>query len=264
MRNLLVSLLLLLYTNSAFSDHKDLVSLSTTNYPPYFDESLPQGGVLTDLIRTAFIRSEMALNVTWLPFEKAEKYAKLSLKFDGIYSIWYTDERTEWAYYSDPILPNSLGFFIHKDSQLSAYWNMTYLKASAAKIGVVRGYLNPVELENADLNEVIANSDRLNIEALLRQRVDLIVIDKMVAESLINTYFSNQKDNLIWLDPPLEYKMQYLAIAKNAPNAKEKIAAFNRGLTQIKIDGTYQKIMKKHGFDWLLKAQNNWLHSDPK
>jgi len=258
MRNLVVSLLLLLSTSSAFSDHKDLVSLSTTNYPPYFDVNLPEGGVLTDLIRTAFKRSEMALNVTWFPFERAEKYAKLSLKFDGIYSLWYTDERAKWAYYSDPILPNSLGFFIHKDSDMSAYWNMTYLKASAQKIGVVRGYLNPEELENADLNEVVANSDRLNLEALLWQRVDLIVIDKMVAESLINTYFSAQKDSFVWLDPPLEYKMQYLAIAKNAPNAKEKIAAFNHGLKEIRRDGTYQNIMKKHGFDWLLRDQDRW------
>ena len=260
MKNFLLGLLLISLPGYELLAQNNEVSLTTSDYPPYFSEELPQGGVLTELIRTAFQYSDMTLKVSWFPFSRAIKHAQFTSGYDGIYCLWYTNERAEWAYYSDPIFPNVLGFFKRKGTELPAYWNMKYLKASSKRVGVVRGYLNPAEIEDADLELMRVDSDLLNLKVLLRQRVDLIVIDKMVADALIDSNFNAQKESFIWLDPPIEYKMQYIAIAKNKPFAKEKIAAFNLGLRQIRQNGVYQKIMRKHGFDWLLKEQTNWLH----
>ncbi|OUR66936.1 hypothetical protein A9Q77_10775 [Marinomonas sp. 42_23_T18] len=264
MKNIVLSVLLILMPSHTLFAHNNLVSLTTTDYDPYHAEDMREGGVLTELIRAAFEKAKIKMTVTWFPFSRAIKHAQYSAEYDGIYSIWYTPERAKWAYFSDPIIPNVLGFYRHKDTELPAYWNMKYLKVSAKTVGVVRSYLNPKKMIEAGLDTLVSDSDLLNLRVLLAQRVDLIVIDKMVAESLIEQHFESQKESFIWLDPPLEYKMQYLAIAKNAPNAKEKIAAFNRALKEIRRDGTYQNIMRKHGFDWLLKGQNNWLNDRSK
>lgn len=253
---LFILVLMLNPVNKLLAD-EHRVSLVTTHYPPYLNVNDPAGGVLTELIRAAFERSNMTIDVSWLAFDRALKLTQKTDHYDGIFSLWYTQERADWAYYSDPILPNVVGLFTHKDMQLPAYWNLKYLKLSAKTLGVVKGYSNPVELKSAALKTHVVNSDVNNLKALLTKKVDLIVIDKMVADTLIKQYFKGQSANFVWLEPPLEYKMQYLAIAKNAPFAKAKIAAFNQGLKQLKLDGGYQRIMKNHGFDWLLLSEQN-------
>lgn len=260
MKQVLIAFLVICLPSFALASERKVVSLTSINYPPYFSEDLPYGGVMTDLIRAALKHSGMRLRVDFLDFPKALELAQFSSSHDGIYSVWYNQARAKWAYYSDPIIPNAMGFYRHRDSELSAYWNMTYLEASSKKIGVVSGYLNPIEVEQSNLEKLIVESDLQNLNALIKGEADLILIDKMVAESLIKVNYPQQENEFIWLDPPLEYKMQYLAIAKDAPFAKEKIDAFNQGLKYIKQHGMYQKIMKNHGFDWLLKDQTNWLH----
>jgi len=40
----------------------------------------------------------------------------------------------------------------------------------------------------------------------------------------------------------------YLCISRKTADADQKLADFNKGLEQIKKDGTLEKIMKNHGF----------------
>ena len=63
------------------------------------------------------------------------------------------------------------------------------------------------------------------------------------------------KDDLVFMDPPLEVKNLYLAFSRNATNYDVKLRAFNRGLEIIKADGTLQQIYEKHGFQEILRYQ---------
>ncbi|EAQ64678.1 hypothetical protein MED121_23054 [Marinomonas sp. MED121] len=263
LRQLILGLLFFLLSGVTFAADKNPVALTSIHYPPYFGEKMPLGGVMTDLIRAAFKQSDFELNVSFLPFSNAIAKAKEGKEHDGMFTLWYNSERSQWAYFSDPILPNVVGLFKHRDTELPAYWNMKYLKASSKTLGVVKGYENPDEINESGLVKVPAKSDLYNLKALFDKEVDFIVIDKMVADYLIHHYFPGQEDIFVWLDPPLEYRMQYIVITKNAPNAEQKMSAFNHGLKQIRSNGTYDKIMQKHGFDWLIEDQNNWLHYLP-
>jgi len=40
----------------------------------------------------------------------------------------------------------------------------------------------------------------------------------------------------------------YIMMGRAVPDHKEIMAAFNRGLKEIRADGTFDKIMAKHGF----------------
>ncbi|MBF0552317.1 MAG: hypothetical protein HQK60_17515 [Deltaproteobacteria bacterium] len=56
------------------------------------------------------------------------------------------------------------------------------------------------------------------------------------------------RDELEFMEPPLEIKPLYIAFSKQAKGYEEKLAAFNRGLKLIREDGTLDKIILSHGF----------------
>ncbi len=115
--------------------------------------------------------------------------------------------------------------------------------------GVVRGYINTAEFDMANfLVKEEANSDTINLKKLYNRRIHFIVIDKHVAEHLIETNFPWYKQELEFMSPPLENRSLHIANSKQAHNYKKKLNAFNRGLQQIKEDGTLDRIIRSHGF----------------
>ncbi|RDH44786.1 hypothetical protein B9G39_15840 [Zooshikella ganghwensis] len=117
------------------------------------------------------------------------------------------------------------------------------------KFGVVRGYINTKEFDDADyLKKEESISDNVNLKRLYKDRVQLIFIDKYVAQYIIATRYPWYSLELEFMNPALEIKELYIVFSKKAEDYQKKLALFNSGLKQIKEDGTMEEIMSKHGF----------------
>lgn len=91
-------------------------------------------------------------------------------------------------------------------------------------------------------------SDEQNIRKIYHERVDLILIDKGVAQYLIATKFPEYQEELEWMEPALEHVAQHLVLSKQVAEYRIKLNDFNEGLRLITEDGTLQRILTKHGF----------------
>ena len=215
------------------------------NYPPYYGKELRNGGVLTEIVVRAFKRAGYDVEIKFVPWKRALEGAKAG-KHDGLFTLWYREEREEWFVYSDPISPPSeIGFYKRKDKDVSF---KTFEDLKPYRVGVGRGYATPPGFEEASLKTSLAKDDEENLRKLHKGRVDLALTDKLVARYIINTKIPDAIPDLEWLPPALHVETNHFAISQKAEDFNTKIADFNRGLAAIEADGTLETIIAEHGF----------------
>jgi polar amino acid transport system substrate-binding protein len=122
------------------------------------------------------------------------------------------------------------------------------------RIGVERGFAYPWDFNNAfGLQCIAANSAEANIYHLLQGNLDLIIIDKLYAQHILSKMSTDVRDRLESLslfpgkNKESAFQDIYLVISRESKNGPQVIIDFNYGLKQIKDDGAFERILKKHG-----------------
>ena len=220
------------------------IAIVVTEYPPYYGSELQNKGFITEIVVAAFDRSGYGSSVRFLPWQRAFDGTKAG-KYAVLYTMWYRKEREQWFEFSDALPANEVGFFKRVGEDIS-FNNFEDLKPYT--IGVVRGYVNPPGFDEAGLTTEVVDNDALNLNKLLRGRIDLVLIDKIVGQHILNINHAPQKHEVEWINPPVQVETQHLVVSKRAPDSHALLDDFNRGLAAIIADGTATQIMRKHGF----------------
>lgn len=272
LRHLLFVFLLFVVTAPSYSQTK-VVKLTTIDWEPYIGQSLPDNGYVYELVETAFKKSGYQIRVLFVPWARALLMAQRG-EVDAVFPEYYSSAREKEFVFSDPFLGGPVGFYKRKDSlieyQVDPRVNQeaALLALSGYKFGVVRGYLNTDTFDRADflLKEDVVD-DFTNLKRLYHNRIQLIFIDKFVAEYLLTRKMPDYVNQLEFMEPPLEIKHLYLAFSTKAPDYEKKRQAFNHGLKLTTQDGTLQRIYAKHGFTevlWYQQQINNTKSVMPK
>jgi polar amino acid transport system substrate-binding protein len=223
------------------------ICLTSCNWEPYVGETLPDLGFTSEILVKAFERVGYKVKIEIYPWKRAMEITREG-KCDALYSAYYTEERAATYAISDPYIQGEVYLCTKKDRDIS-YKSLRDL--SAYKIGVVMGYANSPEFDSADyLKKDEATSDLVNLKKLIKDRVDLIAIDRYVAIHHLKTssFFVENAGDVKFLEPPLQSSPVHVMFSKASPAYKKHLADFNKGLKEIKKEGTFDKIMRKHGF----------------
>jgi polar amino acid transport system substrate-binding protein len=238
-------ILILIILSFAANAADKVISLASIEFPPYHSKNLMNHGPVTELIIEAYKRVGYRVEIAYFPWARGDHEASKGEKYDGMISIWRNEEREARYFFSDSYMDNEIVFYKRK-SNVIKYSSYKALKQYT--VGTVISYANPLGFDSEKLNVKPVVTDELNIMKLCHGRVDLVLIDRLVAEYLISTKPKECQEEVGWMQPALEIKSMHLAISKNAKNGIEKINIFNRGLNLIRTDGTLKSILKKHGF----------------
>lgn len=240
-----VSILMLIALSfSLFSAEK--VVLTTLDWEPYIGQSLNSNGFVAEIAREALKREGYDLELQFYPWARTKDKA-VKGEVDGYFPEYYAKDIESHSYFSEPFMSGPVGFFKLKGSKISFDGNLQTLKPY--KIGVVRDYVNEEKFDAADfLTKEAVRDDLTNIKKLLAKRIDLFVADKFVGMYLLNKELPDKKDMLEFITPPLIDHNLYICFSKKGKQPQKLLKAFNSGLEKIKADGTYDKILKKHGF----------------
>jgi polar amino acid transport system substrate-binding protein len=238
------STLFCLFLVSSFAyAHEKKVSLTYLNYPPYCSQHLENGGPMTEIILSAFEHQGYEVSLEQLPWKRAFEWTKEG-KFDGIFTGWYRDERTEHFAYSSALPPNEIVLFKQKETEIEF---TSYDDLRPYTIGIVNGYANPEGFDEAGLNVAPVIEDKQNILKLGSARIDLALVDKATGNHIIRTQFPHLENKLDWLEPPLKTETQHIMFSRNAEGYQQKVEDFNAGLKHITETGKLQEILNKHG-----------------
>ncbi|WP_199609827.1 substrate-binding periplasmic protein [Flocculibacter collagenilyticus] len=222
------------------------VILAYGNYAPYYGKEMEDKGPLSEIVVKAFAESGYQTKLVNIPVWKRQLTEVEKGNYDGLFSLWYRKEREQWFLFSDtlPIPPSTLGFYKHKDSDYSFE---SYGDLIGLRIGVVRGYSYPHEFNEKHfiLDEAVRVEH--NIAKLLKKRIDLALIDKNVGMEILTKEHPDHVNELEWIEPPVGFINQHLAISKKTKHAQQKVDAFNAGLKSLYEKGEVSKILKKFG-----------------
>ncbi|WP_374536738.1 substrate-binding periplasmic protein [Chitinimonas taiwanensis] len=218
-----------------------VLQLVSTEYPPYCGSELPEQGVFTALTRAAFKAAGFETRVVFRPWARVLAEARAG-QHDAVLAVWYQAEREQYMVYSDPLWVNRIGFYAragetHPVHQLSALKGL--------RIGIVRGYANPPEFEAADLGGEAAVDDLTNLRKLQAGRLDLVLIEQALAAHLLKTQLREADGQLVWLEPALASPPLYVTLTRGKPQYRKHLAAFNRGLAEIRRNGEYARIVQR-------------------
>ena len=241
------------------------VTLAATEWPPYVAHDLKSDGYAAEIVIEAFKRAGYDAAINYYPWPDALEAARKG-RATGLFPIYRGSERDADFIFSDAVAKSPLGLF-----KRSPMPGKTPLSASdkpakdivypadprvdreaalkgltAYAFGVVRGYANPPVIETESFDVVKAVNDRENMENLMEGRVDLSVMDRRVGRFLIHQHHLWRKDQVTFMEPPLDVRPLFLAISKKAPEPEKLAAAFNRGLAALEADGELKRIRESH------------------
>jgi len=222
------------------------VRMVTTDWAPYYASTLESGGVVAELVQSALLRGGHESSLSWYSWITAMKMAKNG-SADAVMGAYYSEERAEIYNYSEPIFSVDVGLIALKSLGIDKYEGLQSLDPYL--ISVMRGWVYTQEFDNADfLNKQIVVNQVFAVRMLFAKQVDIVAASISVFKHEANFLTNSKNQDIVVLNPLLDSKPLYLIFSKTIPNSKELVKNFNAGMASIRADGTFQKILDKHGF----------------
>ena len=219
------------------------VKIATGEWAPFISESLANQGLVAAIIDESFKTQQLQTQYGFYPWKRAMDLASKG-SWHATTPWAMSEERKTDFYYSLPIIEESNVLLHHKDLDLT--WS-NFEDLSQYKIGITKGYSYGDEFTAAEANKILrvqrTSTDRQNLKKLVAGRIDIFIVEKNVAKSLIKNELKPEvANNYIFNEKPLSTRGLHLLFSKASPTAKVMLNAFNTGLTTIKDNGIYSKL----------------------
>lgn len=217
----------------------ETLKLATGEFHPYVGKALPDYGLSSQIVRSAFQAVGYQTTLVFMPWRRVAAETAAGL-YAGSYPWAMNDERKLQFLYSQPIYRDQIHFFARSDSPLrdeQQWFGKTLcipdgwdIKQLQQQIEHYRLRLNrPSDIENC----------LLMVEA---GRVDLTAVNRMVGDSLAKELHLGHGigpvGNAITTD------LNYFIVSRTHPQASKLIEDFNRGLETIRQNGSYERILQ--------------------
>lgn len=222
----------------------DTVTAAGDPWPPFLDPEHAKQGVAVEIVAAALASQGHTLKFSFMPWQRALDGVKEG-SIDILVGAWHTQEREAYLLFGESYLSNDLKFIKRKDDAF-AYTGIDSLKGKT--IGTVRGYGYGDAFEKANNFKKQEAAELMpSILKLVGGRIDLTLEDEVVARSLISKNQPDALDKLAFVDPPLSSNPLHIAAGQKNPNKAKIIEAFNKGLAEIKGNGTLDEILSRNG-----------------
>lgn len=240
--------LFLLLLLSAIVNASQMVKLAgDNNYPPYsYSENGVAKGIYVDIIKSAFSKMDgYTLDLKMLAWKKAIAMTKKG-KIVGFFPPYYSDERTEWTKFSEPILKETTIVFAkektlkNKKSFPKDFYGLTICMNRGFSLEAVAGKDLAQAVESKKITLIEANKNRDCLIRIKRKMADFYVNDQFIDTS----EFSMVKKGL-----EVKASLGHLGFTlktKNYPFMKDLEEKFNSVIKEMKSSGEIDKIMKKY------------------
>ncbi len=240
-----VACLLLSLTLSIGSHAQTSIILTNGEWPPYLGEMLPYNGIASRIIKEAFAAQGVQVRWEFYPWDRALQLAQQGLR-DGT-AVWsVTPEREQDFYISAPILRS--GHFFYSLRERAFEWQqITDLKG--LQVGLTRSYNYGHALQQAAQQGIIktraANDDLTSLRRLLRGQIDIFPINPVVADSLLQTHFTEEERQRLAQHPkPIRQYTLHLLLSRKVLGNQRSLKRFNNGLAQLWSDGRMQRYLQ--------------------
>lgn len=226
------------------SSSAETLRLAANFWPPFTDESAPNGGFATDLVITALARGGYASSYVEVPWARAVRGLQRG-EYDALVAAWFSEERAVYGHFSKPYLINRIRLLQRKGGTIQ-FRQLSDLYPYQVAVG--RGYAYSPEFDNDPrLNKFVVGDFTNAARMLSRGRVDLALDDELVVRYHFGRELSDIRDDLEFLPQPLSENGLHILVRRSHPQHRQIAEAFDRAIAAMRSDGSYAAILQRHG-----------------
>lgn len=218
--------------------------MCTVSWAPFYGPELPGKGFITAMSKASFEEVGHEAQVEFMPWARAMLESKQGDR-DVVMGAYYSQERDKTYTFSDVIYETKVGLIALEGLGVSRYENLNELREYT--IGYGRGWATSQAFDNADyLDKEPAKNNVLNVRKLYAGRIDMIAMNldrfnRIVREEDLDP------DRAVFLEPVLKTSGLYLMFSEANEGYQQLVEDFNRGLSAIRDNGTYDAIRERYG-----------------
>lgn len=232
---------LLLLGQSAYAEKLRLVADA---WPPFTDSTLVNGGLATDIVSTALTRAGYASEFEQVPWARA-LLGVGDGRYDVLVNAWFNQARTQLGQFSGEYLLNRVRFIKRKDEPIE-YDNLPQLHRYP--IAVVRGYAYSLAFDDdPGLHKIPVHNFSMAVRMLAADRVKLTLEDEYVARYYLARESPTVRDSVEFLPKSLSENSLHILVSLKNPKHQQIVAGFDREIAAMKADGSYDKLLRRHG-----------------
>jgi len=238
-------LTLLALARSAYADEALRVDLTADEYAPMISETLPSGGLMTQIVRESFKIGGVEAVVQFLPNNRAITGVMKGL-YPGSFGWTHSAERDQKLLFSHTPIYNFRIVFFQRAGETYNWKNLADLKGS--RIGSTLGNFYSDEFAAlriaADAQVEEAGSDLANMKKLLAGRIDLFPMDEESGRFLLSRNFlPDEQRKIISQTQAISEVPVYVVMRRDLPRAAELLDRFDRGYQQLVESGELAKLI---------------------
>jgi len=232
---------------TVLADEPLSVNLVADEYAPTESETLPEGGVLTQIVRDSFKIGGVEAVIRFLPNNRVITGVMKGV-YDASFGWAHSAERDQKLLFSHTQIYSFRIVFFQRAGETYAWKNLADLKGY--RIGTTLGNYYSDEFaalqKSNDIQVEEAGSDLANMKKLLAGRIDLFPMDEESGRFLLRRNFSTEEQAKISLqtqaisDVPV-----YVVMRRDLPHAAELLDRFDRGYQQLSESGELAKLIRE-------------------
>lgn len=241
----------LLAAPSALAKEKEVLTISTGEWPPWTGAYLRGHGAVLDIVRQAFARRGYDVRFEFYTWQRA--FELMALGEVNASAYWYhRDKYDDIALFSAPLNMEE-HVFVHLRSKEIKPWK-TLEDLAGYRIGAAIGLSYSDEFwrlaEEGVLNVQAVLDDELNMKKLLDNRIDMYPVTRSMMEYALRDKYRDIRDKVAMTKTSFCKSAGHLLFPRERPESKRLCEEFNAGLNEILQDGTLEMIMKRlqHGY----------------
>lgn len=221
-----------------------VVGISEGDYAPfYYDTEEGMAGAAVEIVETIAQQLGHSVEYQRFPWKRIQQYLAQG-RIDLVMLYFKSPDRAEHVYYVEPeILYEASNLFVMADKGISYDGDLEAL--SDLHFGHVDGYWHGLAFHDFKprLKKTYANSRAL-IAALQRGVIDVAVGNEAVIKHLLKEI--GLRLPIQFLQPAIDYAPDYIAISRQATNAKPLQNDFSEALEAFTQTQRYEEILKKY------------------
>jgi len=245
MRNFVIIFFIVFTSNSYSTD----INFITPDSPPFqYRDGNQMVGPFITIIQLVCKEMEITCKTHWIDnWRRAKLYVKNGETYYGerinaISTLAWEKERTNWLYYSPPIIESRYGFFTHKSNKKN-HLDLKSLKGHTISVHGPSKSANNVKKIISEVGDmkinILTGHDRA-LKMLSKKRVKYIYVNKDIG------HFITKKNKLKGIKYILDHLTvnYYIAFSK-ASTDKELVERFNKTYKKLYNKGLIKKAIIK-------------------
>ena len=236
----LVLLIVCLTSSIILAQSEKVIVAVDDGYPPYmYGAEEGARGLYPRLIKAVFSRMGVEIDVRALPWKRAlDAGERGEVAIGGIYK---NKERMAKYDYSEPIFEETLAIYVRKGD---AFPFKALEDLEGKTIGINLGWSYGEAFDEARRKGLFkiqeAKTNQANFQKLVHGRTDCLIVDRRAAFHIIRQ--RSLQNKVEPLKQPATVNHGYIAFAKSG-HRKKLLSGFNRALSDLREDGSYEKIV---------------------